>query len=83
MEELDILIEDMGCKIQQLTNEVDALNDFGNTPDVNYLAMLDKLQEWKKLRFVHGELIHLRSAINNNKETYKHTNKGITNGIYE
>ena len=68
MEELDILIEDMGCKIQQLTNEVDALNDFGNTPDVNYLAMLDKLQEWKKLRFVHGELIHLRSAINNNKE---------------
>lgn len=68
MEELDILIEDMGCKIQQLTNEVDALNDFGNTPDVNYLAMLDKLQEWKKLRFVHGELIQLRSAINNNKE---------------
>jgi hypothetical protein len=30
--------------------------------------MLDKLQEWKKLRFVHGELIHLRSAINNNKQ---------------
>ena len=69
MEELDILIEDMGCKIQQLTNEVDALNDFGNTPDANYLAMIDKLQEWKKLRFTHGELIHLRSAINNNKET--------------
>lgn len=69
MEELDILIEDMGCKIQQLTNEVDALNDFGNTPDVNYLAMLDKLQEWKKLRFVHGELIHLRGAINSNKQT--------------
>ncbi len=68
MEELDILIEDMGCKIQQLTNEVDALNDFGNTPDANYLAMLDKLQEWKRLRFAHGELIHLRSAINNNKE---------------
>ena len=68
MEELDILIEDMGCKIQQLTNEVDALNDFGNVPDANYLAMLDKLQEWKKLRFAHGELIHLRSAINNNKE---------------
>ena len=69
MEELDILIEDIGCKMQQLTNEVDELNDFGNTPDVNYLTMLDKLQEWKKLRFVHGELIHLRSAINNNKET--------------
>ena len=68
MEELDILIEDMACTIQRLTNEVDALNDFGNTPDANYLAMLDKLQEWKKLRFVHGELIHLRSAINNNKE---------------
>jgi len=68
MEELDILIEDIGCKIQQLTNEVDALNDFGNTPDANYLAMLDKLQEWKMLRFAHGELIHLRSAINNNKE---------------
>ena len=43
MEELDILIEDMGCKIQQLTNEVDALNDFGNTPDANYLAMLGEL----------------------------------------
>ena len=75
MEELDILIEDMGCKIQQLTNEVDALNDFGNTPDANYLAMLDKLQEWKKLRFTHEVLIHLRSAINNNK--------GANNGIYE
>ena len=69
MEELDILIEDMGCRIQQLTNEVDALNDFGNTPDENYLAMLDKLQEWKKLRFVHGYLMHLRSAINSNKES--------------
>lgn len=68
MEELDILIEDMGCKIQQLTNKVDALNDFGNTPDVNYLAMLGILQEWKTLRFVHRELIHLRSAINSNKE---------------
>jgi hypothetical protein len=81
MEELDILIEDMGCKMQQLTNEVDALNDFGNTPNVNYLAMLDKLQEWKKLRFVHGELIHLRSAINNNQllqpnlQTNKQRNK--------
>ena len=68
MEELDILIEDMGCKIQQLTNEVDALNDFGNTPDANYLAMLDKLQEWKTLRFAHGELIHLRSTVKENKE---------------
>ena len=68
MEELDILIEDMGCKIQQLTIEVDALNNFGNTPDSNYLAMLDKLQEWKRLRFAHGELIHLRSAINNKEE---------------
>jgi hypothetical protein len=81
MEELDILIEDVGCKMQQLTNEVDALNDFGNTPNVNYLAMLDKLQEWKKLRFVHGELIHLRSAINNNQllqpnlQTNKQRNK--------
>ena len=69
MEELDILIEDMGCKIQQLTNEVDVLNDYGNTPDTNYLAMLDKLQEWKNLRFVYRELIHLRSAINSNKES--------------
>ena len=69
MEELDILIEDMGCKIQQITNEVDALNDFGNTPDANYLAMLDKLQEWKKLRFTHGELIHLRRAGTDKKET--------------
>ncbi len=68
MEELDILIEDMGCKIQQLTIEVDALNNFGNTPDSNYLAMMDKLQEWQKLRFAHGELIHLRSVIKSNKE---------------
>ena len=81
MEKLDILIEDMACTIQRLTNEIDEPNDFGNTPEANYLAMLDKLQEWKKLRFTHEVLIHLRSTVKDNKEA-KQCNTAIVSGSY-
>ena len=81
MEKLDILIEEMACTIQRLTNEIDEPNDFGNTPEANYLAMLDKLQEWKKLRFTHEVLIHLRSTVKDNKEA-KQCNTAIVSGSY-
>ncbi len=66
MEELEISIDELEDKSQSLTNEVDRLNNFGNTPDENYKKMLVLLTEWMQVEATLKELKQVKEAIEHN-----------------
>ena len=66
MEELRILVEELELKEESLRNEVDALNDFGNTPEGNYYRIKQVLTEWEKVKFTLKHLKELEEAVASN-----------------
>ncbi len=68
MEELDILIDDLKGTAVELTNRVDELNDYGNTPDANYYAIIPLLDKWAKIKENIAVLLSLKAAILSNKD---------------
>ncbi len=69
MEELQISIDVLEDISQRLTNEVDELNNFGNTPDENYTKMLELLTEWNQTQKAIKELKRVKEAVISNNNT--------------
>jgi hypothetical protein len=61
MEELQIKLECLEGESQRMLLEVDALNNYGNTPIPNYHKMHDILSEWKCIR---NAIVEIKDVIN-------------------